>query len=195
LHRFVRILLPEEDRRCSPAHRKAALEYWFFKVNAGPVALLVDWIARRDRHEQALRAIVHSPAGREVLFDSYTAMDSGPRVLTMEGTKGAVGNLEWDLSLHVGPERLAPQIFPAGQLRMFDLALISAPMVEFSGWMRHGADRHRIDRAPGILSHYWGRQLALDWWWVSASRGSEDQHTRTARSCRAGRFGRVTRRS
>lgn len=152
------------------AHPGAALEYWFFKVNAGPVALLVDWIARRDRHEQALRASVHSPAGREVLIDSYTAMDSGPQVLTMEGTKGAVGNLEWDLSLHVAPERFAPQIFPAGQLHMFDLTLISAPFVEFSGWIRHGADRHQIDRAPGILSHYWGRQLALDWWWVSASQ-------------------------
>jgi hypothetical protein len=151
-------------------HPRAALEYWFFKVNAGPVALLVDWIARRDRHEQALRASVHSPAGREVLPGSWTAMDIGPQVLTMQRTKGAVGDLEWDLSLNVDQERLAPQIFPAGQLHMFDLTLISAPLVEFGGWIRHGADRYQLDRAPGILSHYWGRQLALDWWWVSASQ-------------------------
>jgi len=28
-------------------HPFAALGYWFFKVNAGPIALLVDWIDRR----------------------------------------------------------------------------------------------------------------------------------------------------
>jgi hypothetical protein len=32
-------------------HPASALEYWFFKVNAGPVALLVDWIARRRVNE------------------------------------------------------------------------------------------------------------------------------------------------
>jgi hypothetical protein len=151
-------------------HSNVALEYWFFKVNAGPVALLVDWIARRDRHERTLRASVHSPAGREVLYGSYAAIDSGDQVLTQNRTCGRLGMLEWDLSIDVGPERLIPQIFPAAQLHMFDLTLVSAPMVGFSGWMRHGADRYRFDRAPGILSHYWGRKLPQDWWWVSASQ-------------------------
>ena len=27
-------------------HPSVALEYWFFKVNSGPIALLADWIAR-----------------------------------------------------------------------------------------------------------------------------------------------------
>ena len=33
------------------SHPSAALEYWFFKVNAGPVALIVDWIERRRLKE------------------------------------------------------------------------------------------------------------------------------------------------
>lgn len=28
-------------------HPTAAIEYWYFKVNAGSIALIVDWIARR----------------------------------------------------------------------------------------------------------------------------------------------------
>jgi hypothetical protein len=43
-------------------HPQAALECWFFKVNAEAVELLVDWIARRRMREHWLRVSIHSPA-------------------------------------------------------------------------------------------------------------------------------------
>lgn len=51
-------------------HPSAALEYWFFKVNDGSVALLVEWIALRTSGANILRASTHSPVQRVVLFDS-----------------------------------------------------------------------------------------------------------------------------
>jgi hypothetical protein len=33
------------------SHPSAALEYWFFKVNAGHIELIVDWIEGRKRKE------------------------------------------------------------------------------------------------------------------------------------------------
>lgn len=45
-------------------HPSAALEYWFFKVNAGPTALLVDWIARRRANEHRLHARGSRPPRR-----------------------------------------------------------------------------------------------------------------------------------
>ena len=40
------------------SHPSAALEYWFFKVNAGPTALLVDWIEKRRLGERLVRGLV-----------------------------------------------------------------------------------------------------------------------------------------
>lgn len=51
------------------AHPSFALEYWFFKVNSGPIALIVDWIARRRVNQHWLRVSIHSPYKREVLFE------------------------------------------------------------------------------------------------------------------------------
>ena len=57
----------------------AALEYWFFKLNSGPIALLVDWIARRRIGEQWLRVSVHSPHRCEVLFCRWLISISATR--------------------------------------------------------------------------------------------------------------------
>lgn len=70
------------------SHPHAAIEYWYFKVNAGPLALLVDWIA--------------------------------------------------------------PDVFPVRLLRMTDMALVNAPFAVFTGWVRHGAQRIELQRAPGM---------------------------------------------
>ena len=49
-------------------HPSSALEYWFFKVNADNIALIVDWIERRKSGAHVVRASIHSPYRREVVF-------------------------------------------------------------------------------------------------------------------------------
>jgi hypothetical protein len=151
-------------------HPRAALEYWFFKVNAGPIALIVDWIARRKRGETILRASVHSPHGREVLFESQSAV---PHRFEAHRTSGRVKSLEWALDVDTGAEWIAPQLFPASQLRLPDMTLVSAPLAAFTGWIQHGAQRVELRQARGLISHYWGRQLPREWWWVSANQFDE----------------------
>jgi hypothetical protein len=48
-------------------HPSAALEYWFFKVNSGPIALLVDWIARRDTNKLWLRGRDYGDLGEGIV--------------------------------------------------------------------------------------------------------------------------------
>ena len=149
----------------------SALEYWFFKVNAGPVALLVDWIARRRRGENVLRVSIHSPEQRAVLFEKLPApMVAEQNFITTQRTAGRLGDIAWALDIECDRERIDPDIFPAKLLRMTDLALVSAPLAAFTGWIQHGPLRVELDHAPGMLTHYWGRQLAHEWWWVSANQ-------------------------
>lgn len=149
----------------------AALEYWFFKVNSGPVALLVDWIARRKRNELMLRVSVHSPQHRAVYFEKLApALISEQTFISAQRTAGQLGDVAWELNIECQDEWIKPGIFPANLLRMTDLTILSAPLAAFSGWVRHGTAHAELQRAPGLLSHYWGRQLAHDWWWVSANQ-------------------------
>ncbi|HLB49096.1 MAG TPA: hypothetical protein VJL59_18960, partial [Anaerolineales bacterium] len=120
------------------SHPHAALEYWFFKVNAGPVALLVDWIARRRVSENVLRVSIHSPQGRAVLFETQTPLFGERSFLHAERTVGRAGNVEWELEIEPGDGWIAPDIFPAALLGMTDLTLVSAPLVFFTGWIRQG---------------------------------------------------------
>ena len=135
------------------------------------MALLVDWIVRRKVNDGVLRVSVHSSGKREVLFAAQRTMGpTGESFLSLERTAGRLGGVEWELTVEPGDERLEPQSFPAKQLRLFDMALVSAPLAVFTGWIRHGAERVELRRAPGLISHYWGRQLAAEWWWVSANQ-------------------------
>jgi hypothetical protein len=152
-------------------HPHSALEYWFFKVNADSVAILVDWIAHRSINEQWLRVSIHSPYKCEVLFEKQASRIShGKNFLTTERTVGQLGEVAWELDIAVGTERIKPDIFPINFLRMTDLSLISAPLAEFTGWVRHGGHQMDLQRARGMISHYWGRQLPSEWWWVSANQ-------------------------
>jgi hypothetical protein len=74
------------------------------------------------------------------------------------------------LDFELGAEWIDPNIFPISLLRMTDLSLVSAPWVAFTGWVRYGDQQINLQRAPGMLSHYWGRQLSPEWWWVSANQ-------------------------
>jgi hypothetical protein len=156
-------------------HPSAPLEYWFFKVNHQHTALLVDWICRRKLNTGILRISIHSPKGREVLFVPHPAiLEHGSPELTVERTAWPHGEVRWHLTLQAGAERIRPQIFPAEQLGVFDLSLVSAPTVAFSGWVEHRGDRFPVAEAYGMLSHYWGRQLPADWWWISANQFDTD---------------------
>jgi len=151
-------------------HPPSALEYWFFKVNAGPVALLVDWIARRRVNENWLRVSVHSPHRRAVLFEKQSELFTERSCLDARRTVGRIDDVAWELEIDASGECIAPDIFPAKLLRMPDLVLVSAPLAAFTGWIQIGDQRAQLQRAPGMVSHYWGRQLAPEWWWVSASQ-------------------------
>ena len=147
------------------------LEYWFFKVNAGPVALLVDWIARRKHNEYLLRVSIHSPQQRAVLFDKLPSpMVDEHNFLTLKRTVGHLDDIAWVLDIECANERLEPDIFPAKLLRMQDVNLVSAPLALFTGSVRHGELKVELQHAPGMIAHYWGRQLPREWWWVSANQ-------------------------
>lgn len=160
-----------DERMLSP-HPHAALEYWFFKVNAGPVAILVDWMARRRLGECWLRVSLHSPQRRKVLFEKQPAFSlvRDHNFLNPQRTAGQLGEVAWDLTIASGQEWIVPDIFPATLLQMMDLALVSAPQATFSGWIRVDGQPYDVQQAPGMLSHYWGRHLAPEWWWISANQ-------------------------
>jgi hypothetical protein len=90
----------------------------------------------------------------------------------MQATSWYEGDVRWELALETSVERIRPQIFPAEQLKVFDMSLVSAPQVSFSGWIEHRGNRYSINQALGMVSHYWGRQLPEEWWWVSANQFS-----------------------
>ena len=151
-------------------HPSAALEYWFFKVNSGPIAVLADWIARRNTNQNWLRISIHSPYKREVVAEKLVELMPQDNFLSMQRTMGQIGDLAWELDINSGEDFIQPDIFPLGLLRITDLLLLSAPQAHFTGWIRHGEQKFMLKNAPGMISHYWGRQLASDWWWISANQ-------------------------
>lgn len=152
-------------------HPSSPLEYWFFKVNQPPVALLVDWICRRRAGAGVVRISVHSPAGREVLHAPHPAvLRHGAAELAMTETAWRRGPVRWHLRLRASANRVRPHIPLAETLRLFDLSLESAPSVTFDGWIEHRGERFPIEAARGMVSHYWGRALPPEWWWISANR-------------------------
>jgi hypothetical protein len=168
----------------------AALEYWFFKVNAGPVALLVDWIARRRQNEYVLRVSIHSPQRRVVMFDKLPSpMVDKHNFLTLTRTVGHLDDIAWALDIEYADEQIEPDIFPAKLLQMRDLNLVSAPLARFTGWVRHGEMQVELQAAPGMMAHYWGRQLPHEWWWVSANQFDREDIAMECTVLRSGLWG------
>lgn len=146
------------------SHPSSALEYWFFKVNAGPISLLVNWIERRKLNEHWLRVSIHSPHKREVIFEKLDALMPGDNFLNTQRTVGHAGDVSWELDIDPAHTWIKPDIFPAGLLHMSDLRVISAPLPTFTGWICHCPQQTSLNHVPGLVSHYWGRQLASEWW-------------------------------
>lgn len=146
-------------------HPQTNLEYWFFKVNKGSTAILVDWIARRAQQSLQLRVSIHHNARLEVFF-----ADADEVTLTEMHTSGQIEDVSWDLTIETRQTWIAPDIFPAKLVRLSDLVLVSAPLARFSGQINIGSDEIELNQTPGMVSHYWGRQLAPEWWWLSANQ-------------------------
>ena len=149
-------------------HPSAALEYFFFKINAGPIALIVDWIERRRLKEHWLRVSIHSPHKREVIFEKLDTFMPKDNFLNTQQTAGHVGDVSWELDIELNNEKIKPDIFPMGLLKVPDTLYESAPMAKFTGWIRHGTEKFSVDRVYGAVTRYWGRQLIPEWWWLSA---------------------------
>lgn len=149
------------------AHPTSAIEYWFFKVNGGAISLIVDWIERRKLNEHILRVSVHSPYGREVVFEKLASFMPNDNFLSHKKSIGHAGNVSWDLDIELGNEYIKPDIFPIGLLKMPDTLYESAPLAKFTGWIRHGNEKISLDQVFGAVTQYWGRQLVQEWWWLS----------------------------
>ena len=57
---------------------------------------------------------------------------------------------------------------------MTDLIIVSAPLARFNGWIRHGSQQTSFNNGSGLISHYWGRKLAPEWWWISAHQFDQE---------------------
>jgi len=155
-------------------HPSSAIEYWFFKVNNGPIALIVDWIERRKLNEHVLRVSIHSPHKREVIFEKLDSFMPSDNFLSQKKTVGHSGDVSWDLDIDLGSEMIKPDIFPAGLLKMPDTLYESAPLAKFTGWIRHGNEKVTLDQVWGAVTQYWGRQLIQEWWWLSAHQFDQE---------------------
>ncbi|MBI5157957.1 MAG: hypothetical protein HZA58_08105 [Acidimicrobiia bacterium] len=153
-------------------HPGSAVEYWFFKVNSGGEALLVDWIARRRSGDHAVRVSIHSPRGRAVRFlpIPVVSLAEGENTLTETHTKGRVEDVTWDLAMEILDPPIAPDVFPARLLHLLDLAVVVAPEVRFTGSMTHAGQSFEVAGAKGVLAQYWGRRLPREWWWISTNQ-------------------------
>ena len=155
-------------------HTSSSLEYWYFKLNCREVALLVDWIERRKQGEHWLRMSIHAPGHRQVLFNRIEMFMPDDNFLAGNRTTGHVGDVAWDLEIDPGPDQIKPDLFPASLLRVLDLFSVSAPRARFKGHITVGTQTVNVDNAPGLVSHYWGRRLAPEWWWISANQFDND---------------------
>src|SRR5215831_8249758 len=101
------------------APHASAVEYWFFKVNTGATAILVDWIARRRQNEHVLRVSIHSSTKRGVFFgDLPSPMIDGRCFLTTRRTVGQLDDIAWELDITCDEERVEPISALARYLRM-----------------------------------------------------------------------------
>ena len=87
---------------------------------------------------------------------------------------GNAGDVSWDLDIEMGSEKIKPDIFPNSLLKMTDVSYESAPRAKFTGWIRHGKVEIFVEQVYGAVTQYWGRQLAQEWWWLSAHQFEQE---------------------
>ncbi len=127
------------------AVRGSSLEYWFFRLNTGPLASLVDFIIRRRFGAAEVRVSlwvdglgrverVHSTAWRT----EGETVDTAGCTFGPQRTTGRVEDVEWDLSLELGSSRIDPAVPPVRLLHPFDMEIASRPRARFSGQVTVG---------------------------------------------------------
>jgi hypothetical protein len=153
----------------------AALDYRFFKLHAGDLAFLVDFIVRRRSGEAEVRVSLWvRGAGRVVRSRDtrWSARDDevvvGDCVLTASGSRGSVDDVEWDLRFDPGPTVVAPRVPLLSRAGAFDLTLTSRPRSTFDGRVGVGGERFPVAGVTGALTRYQGRRLPDRWHWISA---------------------------
>jgi hypothetical protein len=162
--------------------RGAPLEYWFFKFNSGPLAFLVDFIARRRQHQAEVRLSLWVRGTGRVERAYSSSWRTNPTTVAIAGCElgsgashGAVADIEWQLDYQAGSTRIDPAPLALKLLRPLDMQLLSRPQARFRGSVRVGQERFAISDASGMLCHYWGVRLPERWCWISASNlGGED---------------------
>ena len=157
--------------------RGSPLEYWFFKLNAGSLAFLVDLIIRRGLNTAEVRVSLWVDGlGRVERLTSTSWLVEGERVDIAEstfgpqGSTGRVADIEWDLQQELGDSRIEPAVPPIRWLHPFDMEIASRPWAKFSGQVRVADRTFECEDVPGLVSHYWGRRLPDRWWWISANQ-------------------------
>jgi hypothetical protein len=158
------------------AVRGSPLEYWFFRLNTGSLAFLVDFIVRRSHGTGEVRVSVWVDGlGRVERLTTTSWRTEGERVDSAEcmfGPKrstGRVADVAWDLHQELGSSRIDPIVPPIRWLHPFDMEIASRPRATFSGHVTVGDRMFPCREVPGLVSHYWGKRLPDRWWWISAN--------------------------
>ena len=161
----------------------AALEYWFWTLHQPGLALLVDFIVRREPATLELRVArwVDGVGSVERRFADEWSI-AGPTIsldggrLEPDGSAGRVGAVAWELAWDRGPHLVDPR--PRGPLHPLDLEALIRPSATFSGFVSVDDRRWDVDAAPGMLDHYWGPRLFDRWTWISATGFVDDPDRR-----------------
>lgn len=157
--------------------RDAQIEYWFFKFNHDGLAFLVDFILRGERDYGEMRISVWVDSHGRVEHAKLPRWSTETPFVTIGdcsfgdgSSRGVVGDVEWDLSYELGPARMHPAVPPLSWLHPFDTDIINRPQARFEGTVRVGDRNFSIAETQGLVSHYWGRRLMDQWWWISANQ-------------------------
>ncbi|MEP7158686.1 MAG: tocopherol cyclase family protein [Chloroflexota bacterium] len=158
------------------AARAPALESWFWKVYAGPLAFFVDFIVRREVGEAEVRVSLWVDGSGRVertTSQTWAATQSevtiGSCQLRPTGSVGAVDDISWDLRWDRGDQRMDTHPGWFGPVRFADLDVTCRPDGLLSGSVNVSGQLFAIDRAHVATYHYWGRRLPDSWCWISAS--------------------------
>jgi hypothetical protein len=167
------------------APRSAALEYWFWKFHSGDLAFLVDFIVRRRTGDAEVRVSLWVRGLGRVVHqrDDDWSTDAG-RVaiggsqLQAQGSTGVAGDISWDLRWTGGADLVEPWPRVMARVQPLDMQFLLRPSARFSGSVRVGSATFAVDDVPGLLTHYWGRQLSEHWLWISATSFEDDPRRR-----------------
>jgi hypothetical protein len=152
-------------------------------VPAHGLALLVDFIIQRPAHLAHVRVSAHAAQGSGVYWVSVpldavvlepkdptaTSTHLGACWLGVDGSRGTVGPVSWDLAFQAAGPALVPLSSAFEALRTFDVFLRSVPDVRLSGQVTVAGHTYPVEQARGMVSSYHGRRLAEQWYWVSCN--------------------------